>query len=55
VTNLKRRPQQISRWTGGALIRTDAKTAAFTLIEDKERTKYEAKEYDLPLVRQGCA
>ena len=41
--------------TGGALIRTDAKTAAFALIEHKEHTKYEAKEHDLPLVRQGRA
>jgi hypothetical protein len=29
-----------------------AKTAAFARIEHKEHTKYEAKEHDLPLVRQ---
>jgi hypothetical protein len=32
-----------------------AKTEAFALIEHKEHTKYEAKEHDLPLVRQGRA
>ncbi len=33
-----------------SLVRTGARSAAFALIEHKEHTKYEAKEYDLPLV-----
>src|ERR1700730_7179229 len=36
-------PQQICRRTGGSLIRTDAKTAAFALIEHKEHTNMKPK------------
>ncbi len=32
-----------------------SETMSFVLIKHKEHTKYEAKEHDLPLVRQGRA
>jgi hypothetical protein len=38
----------------GSLIRIDGRTAAFALIEHKEH-EHEAKEHDLPLVRQRRA
>ena len=43
ATNLSRRPQQISTSTAGALIRTDAKSAVFALIEHTEHTNMKPK------------